>query len=246
MTQRLSVCMAIYNGAQFIEPQIRSILMQLGPQDELIAVDDGSWDTSEAIIRSFGDARIRYIRNPRNLGVVKTFERALAESTGDLIFFSDQDDIWADNKVQLTLETFTTTGAACILSDALLVDGDNVSLNQTFFEWRQSRPGLVQNWLRNSFMGCTMALRRDVAMLAVPFPSAIYMHDQWLGMLATVAGKVVFLPEPLIRYRRHGGNVTTMARSSASLMLQRRFTFAACFILRLPRALWFRLLPKNR
>jgi len=246
MTHRVSVCMAVYNGAQFIEPQIRSILAQLGPQDELIAVDDGSRDNSEAIVSGFGDARIRYIRNPQNLGVVKTFERALTESNGDFIFFSDQDDIWADNKVQRTLETFAATGAACILSDALLVDGNNTSLNQTFFEWRQSRPGLLRNWLRNSFMGCTMAFRRDVAMLALPFPSAIYMHDQWLGMLATVAGKVVFLPEPLIRYRRHGGNVTTMTRSPASLMLLRRFTFAACFLLRFPRALRIRLSPKSR
>jgi len=237
--------MAVYNGAAFISEQLQSIMMQLGPDDELIAVDDGSTDASESIILGMDDPRIRYLRNACNKGVIKTFERALSEARGEIVFLSDQDDIWADHKIRRTLEVFERTGALCILSDALLVNGANQSLGQTFFAWRTSRPGLLRNWLRNSFMGCTMAFRRELAAVAIPFPDRIYMHDQWLGMLATAAGKVVFLREPLIRYRRHGNNVTTMTRAEATTLVRRRLIFAVCLICRLPQVLKLRLAARD-
>jgi len=237
---RVSVCLALYNGIEYIEEQIKSVLAQLTNEDELIVVDDCSRDGSGILVENFRDPRIRFLRNEKNLGVVSTFERALRGARGDYIFLCDQDDIWAENKVARTLEVFKSTGALCVLSDALLVNHENESLGQTSFQWRNSKPGLIRNWLQNCFMGCTMAFRKDLLLAAMPFPSSLYMHDQWLGMIATIAGHVVFLPELLVRYRRHAGNVTSLKRSATFTMVRRRLSFAAHFALRIPRALQLR------
>jgi len=242
----ISICMAVYNGARYLEEQIFSITQQLSADDEIVIVDDQSTDDSGNLIARIADPRIRYLRNEKNIGVVATFERAIREARGQYIFLSDQDDIWADDKISRILESFSSTQALCVFSDALLVDVNNVSLGRTFFEWRNSRTGLVLNWFKNSFMGCTMAFSAELRDIALPFPEGIYMHDQWLGLIATAMGHVAILNRPLIRYRRHGGNVTEMKRSPPLLMLKRRLTLGRSLLARLPRAWAHRARTYNR
>ena len=90
---KISVCLASYNGAKFIEEQITSILAQLGPRDELIIRDDCSTDGTLTIVQSFCDPRIQWCVANENRGHVKNFEALIAMADGDIIFFSDQDDI---------------------------------------------------------------------------------------------------------------------------------------------------------
>ena len=90
-----SVAMAYYNGAKYIDEQIRSILANMEDADELIiSVDDAS-DGSETILQNWAqnDPRIRIIKGPGK-GVVKNFENAIKHCRGDIIFLSDQDDVW--------------------------------------------------------------------------------------------------------------------------------------------------------
>src|SRR3546814_6979697 len=102
----ISVCMGTYNGARWIEIQLGSILSQLSPEDEVVIVDDGSKDDTLDRVASFNDPRVRVLRNGRNRGVDLTFERALGEARGDIIFLSDQDDFWYPNKVETVLRAF--------------------------------------------------------------------------------------------------------------------------------------------
>jgi glycosyltransferase involved in cell wall biosynthesis len=89
----LSVCMAAHNGAQFIREQVKSILSQLNSHDdEIVVVDDASKDETVAILKDMCDPRIKIIRQPCTCGVLKTFERALREAKGEIIFLCDQDD----------------------------------------------------------------------------------------------------------------------------------------------------------
>ena len=100
-----SVAMAFYNGAKYIDEQIRSILDNMEETDELIiSVDDAS-DGSEAILRNWveNDQRIRMIKGPGK-GVVKNFENAFKHCRGEIIFLSDQDDVWKPDKIYLTLQ----------------------------------------------------------------------------------------------------------------------------------------------
>ena len=96
---KISVCMASYNGSKYIKNQIQSILIQLNNKDQLIIVDDCSIDNTLQIIKNFKDSRIKLIKNNRNVGVVATFQKAMKFAKGDIIFLSDQDDEWLDNKV---------------------------------------------------------------------------------------------------------------------------------------------------
>ena len=72
-------------------------------------------------------------------------------------------------------------------------------------------------------MGCCMAFDRKLLKKIMPMPRFIPMHDQWIGLMAEIYGKVTFIDMPLIYYRVHGGNVTGGATSFSQKMKWRRY-----------------------
>ena len=205
---RISVAMAVYHGEAYLDAQLSSILSQLEPEDEIIVSDDCPGGETEEIVRRFAeqDQRVRYVQGPGR-GLIANFGYAISLCRGDAIFLSDQDDVWMPgkaSKVKAALEA----GALLVLHDACVTDADMHSLEPSFFAVHGSKPGFVANLIRNSFMGCCMAFRRELCQAILPLPEGIPMHDQWIGLIATRLGRVVFLEEPLLFYRRHGGNVS--------------------------------------
>ena len=93
---KISVCIATYNGEKYIDEQLLSILKQLGPDDEVIIVDDYSKDNTVDKIRKFNDPRVNIYENEVNRSHVYSFGRAISLATSDIIFMSDQDDLWID------------------------------------------------------------------------------------------------------------------------------------------------------
>jgi hypothetical protein len=77
-----------------------------------------------------------------------------------------------------------------------------------------------------------MALRRSAVQRAMPIPPTVPQHDMWLGAIASATGRVVYLAEPLIQYRRHSSNLSPSARQSWPQMLRWRFDLACAFVLR--------------
>jgi glycosyltransferase involved in cell wall biosynthesis len=100
----ISVCMAVYNGEKYLQEQIESILKQLSPEDELVLSDDASTDASIEIIERIKDSRLILLKNEKRLGPIYNFERALVHCRGDLIFLSDQDDLWLTGKVNACVQ----------------------------------------------------------------------------------------------------------------------------------------------
>ncbi len=98
---KISVAMAYYNGGRYIKEQMDSILSQLGEKDEVIVSVDGASDGIKA--PSFKDVRsgfpIHIVKGPGK-GVVRNFENAIRHCNGDIIYLSDQDDIWKPDKVE--------------------------------------------------------------------------------------------------------------------------------------------------
>ena len=205
---KVSVCMAAYRGERYIGEQIRSILSELRQGDELLVSDDAPGGETERIVRAFAqtDARVRYLRG-EGKGVVRNFERVLTAAAGDVLFLSDQDDVWLPGKVDAVLREIEN-GACLVVHDARVVDESLQTIAPSFFALRHSRAGFLRNFLRNSYMGCCMALTRPVLERALPFPPDLPMHDQWLGLAAEKYGRTCFLPQPYLLYRQHGGNVT--------------------------------------
>lgn len=207
---KISVCLAMYNGERYIASQIRSILDQLGPSDEIVVVDDCSRDESVQIVSALGDPRIRLIRNDTNLGILGTFERALRESAGDILFLSDQDDIWRSDKVERVVSIFASDPAITLVaSDAQVIDDVGNVTTQSFFSQRGAfSAGLVHNLVKNKYLGCTMAFRRSMLGHFLPIPPDVPMHDMWFGALNQIYGRTIFIDQPLISYRRHGSNAS--------------------------------------
>lgn len=215
--------MATYNGSKYIQTQLMSILGQLGPEDELVIVDDGSVDSTVDIIRGFNDPRICLYLNQVNLGAVRTFDHALHLVQGDLIFLSDQDDRWYDNKVTRIKTLFSSQDVDLIVHDARLTDGERI-IDESLFKLCNSSPGVMRNIVSNTHTGCCMAFKKKVldSVLPIPVGRGIF-HDAWIGIMAGCLGyKKIFLTEPLIDYRRHGENVSTMKRRSILQIIPER------------------------
>jgi glycosyltransferase involved in cell wall biosynthesis len=209
---KISVVMAVHNGRKFLAQQIESILSQLEPGDELVAVDDASSDGSGTLLTALNSPCIRVHSNAVNQGVKAAFERGLALAGGEAIFLSDQDDIWLPGKRAAFVAAFERDpGALVVISDAEIIDADGRLIAPSLMAIRGGFSGdvLATLW-RNRYTGCTMAIRRTLLDVALPIPGAAPMHDMWLGALGALRGRVVYLPTAYLRYRRHGTNETPL------------------------------------
>ena len=240
----ISVCMAVFNGERYLEEQLRSILTQLGNDDEVIVVDDCSLDGSVDLIRHLDDPRITLLLNKVNSGPTASFERAFSLAKGQYIFLSDQDDIWEPNKVAITCKMFDSSNSLVVVSDAHVVDAHRQTIVESLFRLRGSRAGFWRNLYKNGFVGCCMAVRSDAKFFLLPFPTTIGLHDEWIGLCSSLAGHVEFTAHKLIDYRRHTANVSHLVHGSLASMLRKRLTLLLMVFRRLPRILFWRFRQK--
>jgi glycosyltransferase involved in cell wall biosynthesis len=218
--------MASYNGERFLATQLHSILSQLDAQDEVVVVDDASTDRTLDVLASIGDGRVRVLRNDSNAGVFAAFERALRATRGEIVFLSDQDDVWLPGKVSEVLARFERDpSVVLVLSDAEVIDEQGRVTQPSFMALRGGfRPGFAATLVRNRYLGCTMAMRRALLDSVLPIPRDVPMHDMWFGSLAVLQGRVDYIDRPLVQYRRHGGNVSPARRQSVGQMLRWRWS----------------------
>lgn len=242
----ISVCMATYNGEKYIKEQIESIICQLGNDDELIISDDCSTDTTLEIIKKYNDARIKILhhqkrqdlgkkRNSRNFYyTTDNFANALEHAKGDYIFLSDQDDIFMPNKICKMVDALKI--ADCVLCNYCVIDSEGHD-NNFFLKKPMFSRSVILNLLRTPFLGCCMAFTRDTMKYILPFPKGVFCHDLWIGSLCAFKKKLVFLEEPLHKYRVHNNNVSpAVTRQSGNPVLFRiyyRFVFVYKFLMRI-------------
>lgn len=227
-----SVCMATYNGSRWIEPQLRSILPQLNVDDEIVIVDDGSSDDTVEKINQISDSRITLYANEKNQGVDATFEKALSLAAGEIIFLSDQDDIWYPGRVEIALEQFSRDpDITLVLGDAEVIDENGKPLGETYFQNRGAfKRGIISNLVKSKFLGCAIAIRSEIRDAALPFPQKIPGHDMWIGLVNELYGKSVFLDKTIIGYRRHATNASPYSHQSIPLMLMWRWQLAVAIL----------------
>jgi glycosyltransferase involved in cell wall biosynthesis len=215
---KVSVCIATYNGENFIRQQLSSILPQLSLNDEVIISDNCSSDSTTAIISSIADSRISvHLFSKRS--IVLNFENALKFASGDVIVIADQDDVWLDGRIDRIKEELKTSDL--VVTNCLVVDTKLKVLHESLFELIKPKTGLVNNLIKNSYTGCCMAFKRCVLSAALPFPNNLPMHDWWIGLVGEVVGTVRFIDEPFLLYRRHGANSSTLSARSELGWLKR-------------------------
>ena len=202
----ISVCIATYNGEKYIKQQLESILSQIGNSDEVVISDDSSTDRTLEVIKSFNDSRIKIFSNQKFKSLIFNFENAIKNSKVDVIFLSDQDDLWNESKVEKMLKALEKSDM--VVSDCSFIDQNGKVILESYFEAANSSNGLLKNLKRNAYFGCCMAFKRKILKKALPFPSDIPMHDIWLGLVAELYFNSTFLEEKLTLYRKHDSNVS--------------------------------------
>ncbi|MDQ0768055.1 glycosyltransferase involved in cell wall biosynthesis [Pseudarthrobacter defluvii] len=212
----ISVALCTYNGARFLSKQIDSILGQSVPPEEIVIRDDGSADQTLRIIESYGEV-LTLLPAGERLGVTRNFEQAISACKGRYIALSDQDDIWEPYKLERLREAFEAdSGLRLVGSNAQAIDEKDkpmgfdlfsaIALTDAEKDTLSSGAGFDALIKRPLFTGATVMFRRELLDAASPFP-ALWLHDEWLAIIAAATGRVRLLPDQLTRYRQHDSNV---------------------------------------
>ncbi len=220
---KVSVAMAAYNGEKYITEQIESILPQLRDVDELVISINPSTDRTEEIVREYqhNDSRIK-ISICNIPGVLANFENAISQCRNDIIFLSDQDDIWVEDKVEKQLKMFSDPSIGGVCHGCKYIDGDGKLMG--------IQPVLVSNRVikcweiikKNPVQGSTLAFRRELMKYFLPFPDGIPMHDSWIGIIIARFLKLEIISDRLVLYRQHEEQVTSRKHKPIVMMLTDR------------------------
>ena len=208
---RTSIALCTYNGGPYLAEQLKSYTRQSKLPDELVVCDDKSGDTTVEILRSFAEVApfpIKWHINDCNLGTVKNFERAIHLCSGDIIFLSDQDDVWRDDKISSVMDVFGKhPEVGAVFSDAEVVDQALCSLGYrmwhtvgfTLSRQRQMnvKGGSFSVLLKyNVVTGATMAFRSEFTPRFSPLPEG-WVHDGWIALMIAAISDIGLVPEPL-------------------------------------------------
>jgi glycosyltransferase involved in cell wall biosynthesis len=215
MTTSVAIC--TYNGEKFIREQIDSILKQTKKIDEIIVCDDGSIDSTISILQ---DYKHRYpeifkvYSNEKNLKSVKNFEKAISLCNGDIIFLSDQDDIWNRDKVKTYcnyMENHPNISVLC--SNGFIIDNNSRKIDKytiwdipKFFQERNETINYYEIiiFVSNIATGASMAIKKEFVENILPIPEVEgFHHDEWIALIATQENKFAILDDKLFSYRFH-------------------------------------------
>lgn len=220
MSNKISVALCTYNGEKYIKEQLESILNQTRRPNEIIISDDNSSDNTITKIKEvLNRANIEWALNvnSENIGVTKNFEKAINLCTGDLIFTCDQDDVWIRNKIE-KIESVFALNLNCnlIFTDAELVDSQLKSMNSSLWKTigfsnhllnKMNSVNLLDILLKkNIITGATMAFKKELSKKIMPM-SGNWIHDYWIGIIASINGQVIGIPDRLLLYRQHENNL---------------------------------------
>lgn len=226
--------MSTYNGERYLAEQIDSILNQTyfkknESSFDLFIRDDGSSDSTLQILKDY-EKKFEHIHivndNLGNIGVIKSFfELIKYVKKFDLVFFSDQDDIWLENKV----DTFTKVAGESIssgvpiglYSDAWISDHKGKSLDIKMsqqYSWEDQQMNLEFLTWGFRITGANYAINKKAVELVANIDKKnlekVMMHDAVIGMLVEIYGKNILINQPLINYRQHDKNVVGAKGSS--------------------------------
>lgn len=214
---KVTILMSTYNGERFLAEQIESIRQQTYTDWQLLIRDDGSKDRTREIIQDFcqKDNRIHFV-NPdsvENLGVIKSFFHLLKHQMSDVYFFSDQDDVWLPEKVEMQLEEtikYDDNQPLLVYTDLKVVDQELNVVHESMIRTQSDHANteLLQEITENTVTGGVSMINQALADLWTGQEEYdLLMHDWYLALLAAAFGHLVYIDRPSELYRQHSNNV---------------------------------------
>jgi glycosyltransferase involved in cell wall biosynthesis len=244
---RISIAMCVHQNERFIDEQLASFAAQRRRPDELVVTDDGAGPETMSRLIEFSRRApfpVRIHRNRARLGMVRNFERAISLASGDVIFLSDADDVWLPEKIRRTMDVLEADPpAAAAFCNSDVVDEDLQPRGYTvwdayLFAQRDQRrlahgDGLDVLLRHNVVGGNTLAFRAAFRDLILPIPTE-WIHDQWIPLLIAAVADVRLVPERLLLYRQHSGQMVgaeLLERSLRDVITEKRNGSAEAYVL---------------
>jgi rhamnosyltransferase len=218
---KIAILLSTYNGEKFLESQLKSLINQKTNDWHLYIRDDGSFDSTVDIIKSYCTKYpelISFVEDSLgNLRSAASFMALLNIVDADYYMFCDQDDFWLENKIQVSLDKliemeFVNTGKPCLVfTDLTLVNDKLELLHRSMWEYSKINPDNAKDFYKttciSSVTGCTIMMNNRLKQQVLPYPKVALMHDWWVCLNASHYGIVDYISEPTILYRQHGKNV---------------------------------------
>jgi len=222
---KVSYLVFCYNHKRFIAAAIEAALAQTYPDMEIIIIDDGSTDGSvaeiERVLRLSRRDRVEFIRNQSNAGIQTTFNRAFAQADGDIIVWADGDDISDHRRVERIVAYFLTDPTLQLVSSNVEAIDDNGQPLGQRYQVPRGTDNLSRFKLPHfGLLGATLAFRTALFRQFGPLQFDVQIVDRVVPFWAAIAGRIGYIHDPLVLYRRH----------SASLFgFRQRFTSVAAW-----------------
>ena len=217
MSAKISVAMATYNGENYIIEQLESILNQTFSDFEFLISNDGTAN----VIRNYVKERkleniISFSINEFRLGYASNFVSALKETTGDFVFFSDQDDIWTCDRVEKMVGALEKNSDISLLgSEFEPFKSSSDAPDAHRWELKKFRnDGSIEKICFNSenifigCQGCTMVMRRSFIDKAIIYWYGGWAHDEFVWKIALAGDELYFYHVKTLKRRLHSNNVT--------------------------------------
>ncbi len=224
--EKVDVLLATYNGEQYLQEQIESILNQTYTDFRLLISDDGSKDKTIDIVEEYAkkDGRIIIFKQNENMGVVKNFEFLMKQVQSKYFMFSDQDDIWKKDKIEKSVKKIEE-GFGLVYSDLEVVDNNLEVMYKSYWKLKgfdrkiRKYNDFDSLYLNNYITGCTLISRKEYIDKVLPIPksTSFILHDYWLPLIVSKEAKLGYIDEPLIRYRQHKNNKIGSQKKSDSM-----------------------------
>lgn len=231
---KICIVLATYNGEKYLSQMLDSLVAQTRPADLIIAVDDGSKDSSAKILESYLDKLPLQIHvSLKNQGHRAAFSKALeiAQSQlqlDDLIALADQDDIWVPYKLEIMERELSDkkNSPSLVFGDAQVINGEG---KITHDSWRALANISLDTTMKhqiagiNHVNGCLSLFKASLLKTILPIPEGVTVHDRWIAMIAEKNGGIKAIPERVIMYRIHGENAVgckTESSMSKTLKIQ--------------------------
>lgn len=223
----VTVCMSTYNGSKYLSEQIDSIIDQTYDNWQLYIHDDGSTDKTVEIINSYQvkDDRIHFVKGNNHQGIIKAFINLVYNVKSDYYMFSDQDDVWLENKFSTMVNkanSHDNEKPLLLHTRFKKIDGNGIVIDDGDYEVN-SRTDFKFFAIANNVTGCTTLFNSALRDKLIENDNEnkinydrLFMHDWWLGVIASAFGEVCYLDEKPVLYRQHENNV---------LGAQKKFSF---------------------
>lgn len=232
---KTSVALCTYNGEQYLAEQLDSILSQSVKVNEIVICDDGSSDKTKEILlqyqKKFPNIFKLYF-NDETMGYVRNFEQTIEKCTGDLIFLSDQDDVWLPEKIQTITHYLAAHPEIKVFAHEIeLLYEDKKRVKKSFWNNDGFNPDFSNTEImeyilfhKNVFPGMSLVITQKAKEEYLPLqkihPKII--HDYEIVIKACNENALMLIPKTLALYRVHGDqnigiNILNLAQSQENL-----------------------------